>query len=300
MNFCDYIKEAKPEISESSCKTYNSLLRSIYKNVFGETKTIDMRNFGKVDKILTWLSTKPYNVRKTYLAALVCIEPEQKKYKEMMLGDINEYNREVNKQELTEKLENSAITQEEIDSIRDKLKATAEHVWKKKALRVPDLMEIQNYVLFSLYYGHVVPRRALDYVEMQYKNYDPEKDNFVNLKKSKFVFNKFKTAKFKGTQELEIPPSLKKILSKWISVIPAEIDSLFFNSRLEPLSNVTLNQRLNEIFGGKKSVNALRHFYLTSKYKDLMKANQKMAEEMEDMGSSAEQSKVYIKINDKE
>jgi hypothetical protein len=300
MNFCEYIKEAKPEISESSCKTYNSLLRSIYKNVFGDTKNIDMRNFGKADKITEWLSAKPFNVRKTYLAALVAIEPEQKKYKEMMLGDINEYNREVNKQELTTKLENSAITQEEIDGILAKLKASAEHIWKKKSYRVPDYMEIQNYVLFSLYYGHVVPRRALDYVEMLYKNYNKETDNYIDLKKNKFVFNKFKTAKFKGTQELAIPPALKKILSKWVSIIPSEIDSLFFNSKLEPLSNVTLNQRLNDIFGGKKSVNSLRHFYLTTKYKDLMIANQKMANEMEDMGSSAEQSKVYIKIHDKE
>jgi hypothetical protein len=97
-----------------------------------------------------------------------------------------------------------------------------------------------------------------------------------------------------------LPSSLKKILKKWIEVIPREVDNLFFNSNLEPLSNVSLNQRLNAIFGGKKSVNSLRHFYLTSKYKDLMEQNQEMAEEMNDMGSSSAQANNYIKINNKE
>jgi hypothetical protein len=91
-----------------------------------------------------------------------------------------------------------------------------------------------------------------------------------------------------------------KILKKWIALIPKEIDNLFFNGNLEPLSNVTLNQRLNGIFGGKKSVNSLRHFYLTSKYSDLMKETEQMAKEMESMGSSKAQANIYIKIHDKE
>jgi hypothetical protein len=140
---------------------------------------------------------------------------------------------------------------------------------------------------------------------MKFKNYNREKDNFVDLKKNKFVYNIFKTAKklgkeLKGTQELDIPPALKKILVKWISMIPNGTDYLFFNAKIEPLSNVTLNQRLNSIFGGKKSVNALRHFYLSSKFKDLMIANQEMAAEMNEMGSSEKQANTYIKINNKE
>jgi hypothetical protein len=104
----------------------------------------------------------------------------------------------------------------------------------------------------------------------------------------------------KGRQELDLPLALKKILQKWIALIPKEVDNLLFNSNLEPLTNVSLNQRLNGIFGGKKSVNALRHFYLTSKYKDLMLETQKMSKEMEAMGSSIDQAKIYVKANDKE
>jgi hypothetical protein len=305
MNFTEDIKEMKPTISAGSLKTYNSLLRSIYTNVFGKDKDPDIKNFTKHEPIMEFLSGKAYGTRKTYLASLVCIAPHIEQYRTQMITDIKEYTSEVNKSELTDKLETSAIGKDEIDNIADNLKHTAEVLMKKKTHTISDLMEIQNYVLLSLYHGHIVPRRALDYTEMRFKGYDKDTQNYIDLKKNKFIFNVFKTAQkmgkeLKGTQELIIPPALKKILVKWIVMIPNGTDYLFFNAKIEPLTNVTLNQRLNAIFGGKKSVNALRHYYLTKTYKDLIIANEKMAKEMEEMGSSSAQSKVYIKVNDKE
>ena len=99
-----------------------------------------------------------------------------------------------------------------------------------------------------------------------------------------------------GRQELDIPRSLRKILKKWIAVIPEGTDYLFFNNILGPLSNVTLAQRLNKIFGAHKSVNSLRHFYLTKTYSGLMKENEKMADEMGKMGSNISQAKNYVKL----
>jgi hypothetical protein len=235
----------------------------------------------------------------------VCIAPDVAEYKKQMMEDIKEYNDETSKSELTDKLENSAINHDEIEALADRLKRDAELLFKKKSPRLADLMDIQNFIILSLYYGHIVPRRSLDYVDMKYQNYDKDKDNYMDLKKERFVFNKYKTAQkmgkeLKGEQTLDIPPALKKILTKWIAIIPKEIDTLLFNTNLEPLSSVTLNQRLNALFGGKKGVNALRHYYLTSKYKELMILNEKMGDEMEQMGSSSSQAKIYIKINDKE
>lgn len=304
MNFTDEIKTAKPKISDGSLKTYNSLLRSIHKAVFNGDDA-DIKNFSKEKPIMAFLDKKPYSTRKTYLAALICVAPGVATYKEVMMGDIKSYNDETKKSELTDKLENSAISQEEIDQIVADLKQNAKGLYKKKQLRVPDLMELQNYVLLSLYYGHIVPRRATDYVAMLYQNYNKEKDNYIDFDNDKLVFNQYKTAQkmgetLKGRQELQMPSSLKKILKKWIEVIPREVDNLFFNSNLEPLSNVSLNQRLNAIFQKKASVNALRHFYLTSRYKTLMEETQKMGDDMNDMGSSIAQANNYIKINDKD
>jgi hypothetical protein len=305
MDFTDELKKLKPNMSVNSIKTYNSLLRSVYKNVFGNINDVQMKNFSDHKQVMEFLDEKSFGTRKTYLAALVCIAPDVAEYKKQMMSDIKEYNEETSKSELTTKLENSAINEEEIDTLVDKLKRDADILYKKKSPRLADLMDIQNYIIISLYYGHIVPRRSTDYVDMKYQNYDKEKDNYIDLKKSKLVFNKYKTAQkmgkeLKGEQTLDIPPALKKILTKWIALIPSEIDTLFFNSNLEPLSNVTLNQRLNALFGGKKGVNSLRHFYLTSKYKQLMIANEDMAEDMDAMGSSKAQASVYVKIHDKE
>jgi hypothetical protein len=306
MDFTDQIKSNKPKISAGSLKTYNSLLRSVYKGAFGPTDKPDATLFTKrYGKVLDYLSEKSANTRKTYLAALVCIAPTVDSYKTEMMQDIAKYREDTNKGELTDKLEESAITADEIRDITAGLKQNADALLQKKTHRVPDLMEIQEYIIMSLYNGHVVPRRSLDYVEMKYQNYDKKTENYVDLDRSLFVFNRFKTAKkngedLKGTQVLEIPDSLKKILKKWIAVIPQEVDSLLFNSNLEPLSAVSLNQRLNKIFGKKASVNSFRHFYLTSKYKELMEETEKMSADMEAMGSSVAQAKNYIKIHDKE
>lgn len=298
MDFSNLIKRCKPSITPSSLKTYNSLLRSIYKNVFGNDDEPDYKNFSRSHQILAWLSNKHFNSRKTYLAALICVVPDEPAYKTQMLEDINSYNHEVSKSEMTDKLENSAISSNEIDDIADKLKHRAELYYKNKMFETKPLMDIQNYVILSLYHGHIVPRRAIDYTEMKFQNYDKDNDNYIDLKKKKFVFNKFKTAKSKGTQVIDIPPALMKILNKWISIIP-DGDYLLFNSRFEPLSNVVLNQRLNAIFGGRKAVNALRHYYLTSKYKQLMIQNERLEDDMTAMGSSTEQALNYIKIRDK-
>jgi len=305
MDFSDDLKKRKPNMSANSIKTYNSLLRSVYKNVFGNTNDVSLKQFEDHKKIMEFLNEKSFGTRKTYLAALVYIAPDVAEYKKQMMEDIKEYNVETSKSELTDKLENSAINQEEIEALADKLKRDAELLFKKKSPRLADLMDIQNYIILSLYYGHIVPRRSLDYVDLKYQNYDKEKDNYLDLKKERFVFNKFKTAQkmgkeLKGEQTLDIPPALKKILTKWIAIIPKEIDHLLFNTNLEPLSSVTLNQRLNALFGGKKGVNSLRHYYLTSKYKQLMIANEDMADDMEQMGSSKAQASVYVKIHDKE
>jgi hypothetical protein len=69
-----------------------------------------------------------------------------------------------------------------------------------------------------------------------------------------------------------------------------------FDTNNSKLSPVKLNQRLNKIFGSEKgcSVNGLRHSFLSNKYQDTIKLNEAMAKDMQEMGSSISQSKVYI------
>ncbi len=82
-------------------------------------------------------------------------------------------------------------------------------------------------------------------------------------------------------------------MRKWIEHNPT--DHLLFDTKGGSLKNTQLTQRLNKIFDGKISVNALRHTYLTDKYGDTIKKAKEIKETMEDMGSSANMLKNYVK-----
>lgn len=287
----DEIKKHKPDISESSIKTYSSILKNLYKKVFNSSD-INISNFDETDKILEFLKTITPNRRKTILSALVVIT-DNKAYRNLMLDDISEYNKNIAKQEKSESQKASWVEKSEVENILNELKDNAELLYKKKSLKISDLQQIQNYIIMCLLSGHFIsPRRSLDYVNFKIKNIDPEIDNY--LTKSNLVFNSYKTAKTYGTQTIPVPIQLKNILLKWIKVNPT--DYLLFDSKLSKLSAVKLNQRINLLFGGSKvGINQLRHTFLTDKYKDTIKQNQEINETMNQMGSSSNQLITYIK-----
>ena len=114
------------------------------------------------------------------------------------------------------------------------------------------------------------------------------------LEKNNMVFNSYKTAKCYGEQKVVIPSGLKSILNKWLKHNPT--DYLIFDTNMNPLSSVKLNQRLNKLFDGKKvGVNLLRHSYLTDKYANTMEQKKKIDKDMADMGSSANMLTTYVK-----
>jgi hypothetical protein len=200
---------------------------------------------------------------------------------------------------MTEKLEIAEITPEEMKAVVKSVKKNADAINRKTELTMKDLQDIQNYIIVSLYHGHIPPRRAIDFTEMVLIPMDKASENYIDIKKSKFVFNQYKTASVYGTQEVAIPPALKRILKKWIALIPDDVNHLLFNSKREQLSNVSLNQRLNEIFGPNKGVNSLRHYYLTQTHADTIRGEDKMAADMVAMGSNKNQARQYIKVNPK-
>ena len=296
MNFTDQIKQAKPNIAESTVKSYNTTLKSIYKNVFGETEKPDIENFKDVEKILNYFKGSPLSTRKTKLSAVVALAPLEE-YKTQIITLIKEIQSETNKSEMTQKLEESEITPTEMKEVVKTVKQNADAIQKKSELTMRDLQEIQKYVIVSLYHGHIAPRRSIDYTEMVLKPTDKKTQNYIDMRKSKFVFNNYKTAGTYGTQEIDIPPALKNILKKWIILIPTEVNHLLFNNYSEPLSNVSLGQRFNEIFGGAKSVNSMRHYFLTQNHSETVRMTDRLSDDMKAMGSNARQVKSYVKVN---
>ena len=289
----DLIKDKRPNLSDQSIKTYKSILKNLYNKVF-ESDDIEPKNFDETKKIITYLKTIEPRKRKTILSALVVVT-DNKDYRTLMLEDIKEYNEEEGKQEQSTKQKESWVDGSEVKDLLTSLEQNAKVLYKKKNLSPQDLQEIQNYIILCLLGGvYIPPRRSKDYVDFKIKDIDKSIDNYFIGKR--LVFNSYKTAKTYGQQELVIPDTLSKILKKWIAVNPTHY--LLFDSAYNKLTNVKLNQRLNKIFDYKKvGVNQLRHTYLSDKYQSTIKANQDMIKDMQNMGSSKAQEKIYIKAN---
>jgi hypothetical protein len=286
------IQEKRPALSQSSIVTYNSILRNLHRKVFGEGD-IKIENFKETEKILDHLKELTPNKRKTILSALVIIT-DSKKYRDLMLDDIKNYNQEIGKQEKTETQRENWVEIPQIQELWDSLGKQANTLYKKKtALTGSDFQQIQNFIILSLLGGVLIsPRRSKDYCDFKIRNVDKSKDNY--LEKGVMKFNSYKTAKCYGTQSVSIPKPLQSILNKWIKVNPT--DWLLFDSNQNPLTAVKLNQRLNKLFDGKKiSVNALRHSYLTTKFGDTIEKNKAIDQTMADMGSSRAMLTTYVK-----
>lgn len=286
-----YIKEKRPNISSSSLKTYESIIRNLYKKVF-DNDEYNLDNFSKdSEKVINYLKDLPSNKRKTVLSALVVIT-DNKDYRELMLDDIKEYNKTEAKQQKTDTQKENWVDSETLDKMMKVLFHNAKLLYNKENKNPTDYQEIQNYIILCLFGGYYIPpRRSLDYVDFKIKNIDKNKDNFIN--KNSFIFNSYKTAKTYGQQVVDIPKELRAILNKWIKINPT--DYLLFDISFKPLSNVKLNQRLNKLFGKKVGVNQMRKTYLSEKYSDLIDTKKQMEQDFKDMGSSTLQENIYIK-----
>lgn len=292
MNLKEKLKELRPNLSEGSIKTYSSILRNLHKKVF-ENQEIEKSNFNEHNRILEHLKDMPANKRKTILSALVVLT-DKDEYRNVMNGDVSDYNKEIEKQEKSETQRENWIESDEIREVFNRLENDAKILFKKSNKSNADIQQIQNYIIVSLLGGiFIPPRRSLDYCAMKIKNINKDEDNYIN--KNKFIFNRYKTAKTYGQQELEIPQQLKNILNRWIAINDGEY--LLRDKNGNQMTSTKLNQYMNRIFGGKKiATNMMRHSYLTDKYKVTSEENKKLEKDMEAMGSSENMALNYIKI----
>lgn len=285
------LKKNRPNLTASSIKTYKSILKNIYDKCFDD-KEYSMKNYDNDKIILGILNEVPYNKRKTVLAALSVLT-DNKNYNKIMMEDIHSYKANEMKQEKSEKQKEGMIEPEEIKAIYNDLEHNAKQVMKKTNLNFNDINTVMKWVLLALTGGiFQAPRRSIDFGNMKWKNYS-EKDNYIDVKNSKFIFQNYKTAKTYGKQETEVSKPVKAILNKWFKIIPDGCDYILFDNKFNPLTSPQITHRLNEIFGKKISTSMLRHIYLTNKFSGVnLEELQKTATEM---GNSPMQALMYVK-----
>lgn len=271
------LKESRNNLSESSIKTYKSILSNLYKKVSGEDigEDIDIREYmcKNVNNVLKHLEDNHSNNlsrRKTILSALVVLcsnnEKVKDKYRGQLLEDGEKFKEEEKKNSnvKSEKEEKNWIDWPDVINVHTQLGKEISPLMSKNKVSDSEFNKIQDYILLSLYVLQD-PRRSMDYACMKIKNINKKStdENYIDGKN--FVFNKYKTAGLYGQQKIPINPKLKTLLNKWVKFTP--YDYLL----VSPISGKCLSvsqitHRLNSIFGKKVSSNMLRHSYLSHLY----------------------------------
>jgi hypothetical protein len=272
----DLLKKKRPNLSEGSVRTYISLVSNFYKNDLDFDFESDKQRIVALDKPQT---------RKTLCSALFVLSGDNR-YKELMIDDVKLVNDIYKGQERDKSVKSKSY--EEITEIHKEL--------ERKLSKNPSIDNYVNLIISYLCSGvlpELPPRRILDYSLMKLRNFDKEKDNYID--KKTFVFNLYKTATKYGRQIVEIPPPLLTLINRFKKV--NETDYLLITDENNNFSSSSLSRRVSKIFG--VSMDTLRSIYLSHIYKDIP-AVKEMEDRAYKMGHSVDSAlQYYVKKDGK-
>lgn len=297
------IREKRPNLKDTTLTSYTSSLRGIFRKAF-PGKEFDLRLIcAEPEKVMASLKELSPHSLKSRLAVLTvaseaCSEGKDFEkalniYREGMLVNRDKAQEIDDEGHLTERQESAYMEWDDILKQVEVLRKGANHLLGSKDTVLPksDLSRLQDYVVAMLYTSQA-PRRLMDYATMKLKDYDNSKDNYIDWKAKKLIFNNYKTAGTYGRQEIAISPALLKVLKRWAQVNDGEY--LLRDSRGGEMSSVKLNTLLQKIFNRRGlSVNILRHSYISSQVHPNMKALKELKETAKAMGHSVEEAMGY-------
>lgn len=288
-----YLATKKPDVSQSTIKTYTSMLGSFAKKHLGKDVSFEdaKRQMEDVEDTLEKITDDmPLSSRKTLMSALYAMTGD-KKYHEVMMALSSQHTSEIRKQEKSEKQEENWMSYKEVMDVVEKYRKDTVKLFQSKVpLEGYDLMRAQHYLILALTTGvFIPPRRSLDWTDMNIRNPQPT-NNYID--KSKFHFVTYKTAKTYGEQTVEMPRQLRILLTKWIKINPS--DYLLVNMDMSRMHTSRLTKELNTIFDKKVSTSLLRNIYISDKFGHMPKLID-MEDIAEKMGHDVSMQMKYIK-----
>jgi integrase len=207
------------------------------------------------------------------------------------MDDIHEDKKFLESQEKTDKQKKTWMSQDEVLKVYESLFKKYNKLASQESLSVLELQNLQDLLIASLYVL-IPPRRLMDFTEFKLKNYS-EDDNYMFGRK--FIFNRYKTARSSGSQSVDIPNKLYLLLKKYSKVVPVDQDYLLFDKKGKKLTTTKLNLKLQKIFGEGRSVNQLRHTYISDNVLQDMPRLNELAKIANQMGHSVSTQLLYKK-----
>lgn len=291
-----HIRANRPNITDSSVKTYVSILSNMYYREHDRDTPINLAFFRDENRILDLLSAKTPQTRKTVLAACVVLNGESfdnKLLGEKMKEDLKDTREEVNKQVKTKKQEDNWEDYDKIKQLQNAYEVEAlKKLSTKGAIDHTAREFLTRYMMLTLSSGVYFPPRRSEMIHIKMKDVDKEKDNYIDLSTNEIVYNQFKTMKKYGQQRVKFPPAFKAIVKKYLAKMSGQ--TYLLERQGIPFLATELTREMYKIFGKNISTSMLRHIYLSSVYQDVPTIKE-MQERATDMGHSISEALQYVK-----
>jgi hypothetical protein len=301
LELAEHIKTLRPALSPKTIKSYVSLLIPLYHQAFPGSTKIDTNWFAtSQDLIIELLKDRTPGSAASILSAVSVLINDSDKTVDIRKGifDNNRiYQEEQEAGMMSERQKQNWMEYPEIVAI-----------WKHEKVKADQLLEappklqltshqsgyLARFLLFTLMAGIYFPPRRAEWLDVKIKNYDTEKDNYLDLENDNFVLNKYKTVRRYGTQRIHIPTELKQFISNYIEKVQTGSDYLLTSRNGTPFTNTNLTDMLFGFFNKNISVNMFRHIYKSYHYKQVPSIA-KMREDAFAMGHDLITSLNYIR-----
>ena len=291
----EYIRTKRPKLSPNSVKTYASNLRTLFKDIQYEGSLDDLMS-EKSCQVINYIGTLSDNRIKQAASAVLITCPENMELKTLILEANQRCCEEDQKQELTSAQKLAWLPWSEIINIRNKLEEECRPLWIKLELSHAEYFKLQNSVI-AMVFTLIPPRRCLDFCYMKLED-QQDGSNCIISRDSKqyFVFNRYKTSKTYGMQEIEIPDALWEVLREWKKVSVSPWLFHMSPSNPAPLRSDQFSRRIAQVFKQKGfGVNLLRHAYVSDELLTEMPFIEELKNSAYKLGHSMKETILYKK-----
>ena len=255
------LKSNREKLTDSSRKTYTSLLLNLWKKLKPDKENLSF--FTEKKPIIEYINgLEKLQSQKTLLSALYILTHEED-YRTLMLAKCKLVNDQYKEQKMSADRKEHYIS---FDQIKGK------YLSLKNGLKNADAEHIVDFLIVALMSGVLIPPRRNEWCDVKIRHFDKDKDNFLD--KNTVTFHTYKTESKYGVQVVKVPRELHAILKKWIGM--NQTDYLLYNSNTKKkLSSSDLTKRIHRIFQNSKiGCDMFRSIYLSHIYKDVPKLNE--------------------------
>tara|TARA_R110002110_G_scaffold120151_3_gene295101 strand:- start:1183 stop:2112 length:930 start_codon:yes stop_codon:yes gene_type:complete len=287
----DLIKEARPNIKESTIKMYVGNLMKLMKMMDQD----DLKFLKDIDKVKEKLSEKHFTTQRNYYNSIIIYLMTKKDDK--IVDQYNKIRDELNKKYIddnasgiiSDKQKNNFVELEEIKTMIKDIENDLQLKKVKKMAKISKKEEtlLMVYVILNILIriplrndlSNMILLKKTEYNKLSDK--EKEANNYLVMEKGllKFILNDYKTSKKYKEKILNIPKDLEKILRMYIKRMDYKVNDIIF-----PLSRNGLSQLLiktsKKYLSKSISTTMLRKIVASDLLGDVKKAEEELSKKM--------------------